>query len=55
VTREHHGKLHVTVGAKIEILELRKKDVEPQLLVDVRRMPARAGDGPEGMAAHEVQ
>jgi hypothetical protein len=55
VTREHHGKLLVTVGPEREILEPPgEKDVDPQLIVDVRRMLEKAGYGPDGVTAHEV-
>jgi len=56
VTREHNGKLRVTVGPESEVFEPpRHKDVDVQLLVDVRRMLENAGYGPDGVQVLEVE
>ena len=47
VTEEHNGKLWVTLGGETEVLEPpRSKDVDTQMLVDLRRMLRRAGITP---------
>ncbi len=47
VTERHDGKVAVTVGSEQEFLEPPAgKDVDVQLVVDVRRMLASAGYGP---------
>jgi len=47
VTDEPNGKLEVTVGGEMEVLERpHGKDVDVQMLVDLRRMLARAGLSP---------
>jgi len=47
VTKEHNGKLKVTVGAETEFLPgPHGKDVDAQLLVDLRRMLKNAGFAP---------
>lgn len=47
VTEEHNGKLGVTLGGETEVLEPpRGKDVDTQMLVDLRRMLTRAGITP---------
>jgi hypothetical protein len=44
VTEEHNGKLKVTVGFETEIVNPpHDKDVDHQLIVDLRRMLTRAG------------
>jgi hypothetical protein len=44
---EHNGKLRVTLGSETEVLEPpRGKDVDTQMLVDLRRMLRRAGITP---------
>jgi hypothetical protein len=44
VTKEHNGKLKVTVGPETEFLPApHGKDVDVQLLVDLRRMLTQAG------------
>ena len=44
VTEEHNGKLKVTLGDETEVLQPPKgKDVDSQLIVDLRRMLGRAG------------
>ena len=43
-TEEHNGKLRVTVGGEIEVLEPpRGKEIDAQMIVDLRRMFTRAG------------
>ena len=43
-TEEHNGKLRVTLGAESEVLQPpRGKDIDRQLIVDLRRMLTRAG------------
>jgi hypothetical protein len=52
VTHEHNGKLKVSVGPETEVLSApHGKDVEVQVLVDVRRMLTQAGFAPDGAAA----
>jgi hypothetical protein len=47
VTEEHNGKLVVTLGDETEVLDRpHGKDVDTQMLVDLRRMLTRAGIGP---------
>jgi len=47
VTVRHDGKVAVTVGSEQEFLEPPAgKDVDVQMVVDVRRMLAQAGYGP---------
>jgi hypothetical protein len=44
VTEQHNGKLEVTLGGETEVLETpHGKDVDTQMLVDLRRMFTRAG------------
>jgi hypothetical protein len=48
VTEHHDGKIAVTLGSDTEFLEPpRHKDIDTQLVVDLRRMLATAGYGPE--------
>jgi hypothetical protein len=43
-TEEHNGKLKVTLGGQTEVLEPpHGKDIDAQMIVDVRRMLRRAG------------
>jgi hypothetical protein len=43
-TEEHNGKLQVTLGGETEVLEPPSgKDVDAQMIVDLRRMFTRAG------------
>lgn len=43
-TAEHNGKLKVTLGGETEVLDPpRGKDVDAQMIVDVRRMLSSAG------------
>jgi hypothetical protein len=47
VTKEHNGKFKVTVGAETEVLDPpRSKDIDQQLIVDLRRMLTNAGLAP---------
>jgi CO/xanthine dehydrogenase FAD-binding subunit len=47
VTERHNGKLRVRLGGGTEVLERpRGKDVDAQMLVDLRRMLTRAGIAP---------
>jgi hypothetical protein len=49
VNRSHDGKLAVTLGTQTEYLDPPPdKDVDAQLVVDLRRMLGEAGFGPEG-------
>jgi len=49
VTAKHDGKLEVTVGPEREVFTVpRGKDVDVQMLVDLRRMLGQAGYGPDG-------
>jgi hypothetical protein len=49
VTHEHNGKLKVAVGPETEVLPAPEgKDVDVQLLVDLRRMLTQAGFAPDG-------
>ena len=46
--QEHNGKLKVTLGPETEVLEPpRGKDIDEQMLVDLRRMLTQAGFAPE--------
>jgi hypothetical protein len=52
VTREHNGKLKVALGPETEVLPApHGKDVDAQILVDLRRMLSQAGFGPEASPA----
>jgi hypothetical protein len=45
--KEHNGKLKVTLGSETEVLQPpRGKDVDEQMLVDLRRMLTQAGFAP---------
>ncbi|MFL5954647.1 MAG: hypothetical protein ACJ76I_11125 [Gaiellaceae bacterium] len=47
VTEQHNGKLRVTLGGETEVLDPpRGKDVDTQMLVDLRRMLTHAGITP---------
>jgi hypothetical protein len=51
VTENHDGKLAVTIGGQTEFLDPPPhKDVDAQLVVDLRRMLGAAGYGPEDAA-----
>jgi hypothetical protein len=44
VSEEHNGKLKVTLGGETEVLQPpHAKDIDQQMIVDLRRMLARAG------------
>jgi hypothetical protein len=48
-TEEHNGKLRVTLGAETETFgPPHGKDVDVQMVVDLRRMLGNAGITPEG-------
>ena len=52
VTREHNGRLKVALGPETEVLPApHGKDVETQIVVDLRRMLKQAGFAPEGSSA----
>jgi len=52
IDQEHDGKLRVEVGPETEVIEVPKgKDVDRQLIVDLRRMLAQAGLEPGGDGA----
>ena len=45
-TEEHNGKVKVTVGLETEVIDPpRHKDIDKQLIVDLRRMLTNAGLG----------
>jgi hypothetical protein len=47
VTEEHNGKLKVTLGNETEVFQPpRDKDIDQQMIVDLRRMLSRAGFAP---------
>jgi hypothetical protein len=49
VEERHDGKLAVTVGPDKEFLDPPlRKDIDPQMVVDLRRMLSDAGYGPDG-------
>jgi hypothetical protein len=46
-TEEHNGKLKVELGRETEVLQLpRGKDIDQQMIVDLRRMLTAAGFAP---------
>jgi hypothetical protein len=46
-TEEHNGKLRVTLGGETEVLQPpHGKDIDSQMIVDLRRMLRRAGLDP---------
>ncbi len=52
VTHEHNGKLRVTLGPETEVLPApHGKNVDIQILVDLRRMLKQAGFAPENSRA----
>lgn len=52
VTHEKNGKLKVTVGPETEVLPApHGKDVDAQIVVDLRRMLKQAGFGPDNSSA----
>jgi hypothetical protein len=47
-SQEHNGKLKVTLGPETEVLQPpRGKDIDEQMLVDLRRMLTNAGFAPD--------
>jgi hypothetical protein len=49
VTKEHNGKLKVTLGPSTEIFhQPHGKDIDQQMIVDLRRMLTQAGFVPHG-------
>lgn len=49
VAERHDGKLSVTVGPDKQFLDPPlRKDIDPQMVVDLRRMLSDAGYGPDG-------
>ena len=47
VTEEHNGKVKVTLGSETEVLlPPRDKDIDKQMIVDLRRMLRNAGLAP---------
>jgi hypothetical protein len=56
VTREHNGKLKVTVGPETDVFPApHEKDVDAQTIVDLRRLLADAGYAPGSLAVLEVE
>ncbi len=52
VSERPNGKLKVTLGAETEVFHpSHGKDVDRQMIVDLRRMLAQAGLGPDGEGA----
>jgi hypothetical protein len=52
VKHEHNGKLLVTLGPETEVFDPpHRKDVDVQMLVDLRRMLTEAGFAPDGSPA----
>ncbi|PND54545.1 hypothetical protein CRM90_27385 [Mycobacterium sp. ENV421] len=48
VTEEHNGKFTVTLGPETEVVEApRGKDIDEQMIVDLRRMLRQAGFAPD--------
>jgi hypothetical protein len=48
-TEEHNGKLKVNLGDETEVLQPpHGKDIDQQMIVDLRRMLSRAGLAPAG-------
>jgi len=56
VTHEHNGKLSVTLGPETEVFTAPKgKDIDQQLIVDLRRMLRQAGFGPDADAVPDTR
>jgi hypothetical protein len=52
---EHNGKFKITIGDETEVVVApRSKDIDRQLLVDLRRMLKGAGYAPESETAGEA-
>jgi hypothetical protein len=55
VDEEHNGKFKVTVGSETEFLQRpRGKDVDKQMVVDLRRMLTGGGFAPDGAHTGEL-
>jgi hypothetical protein len=55
VTMEHNGKMVVTVGPETEVFHPpHRKDVDQQMIVDLRRMLANAGYSPDRLPLLEL-
>jgi len=49
VVEEHNGKFRVTLGAETEVIKRPSgKDVDTQMIIDLRRMLKEAGLSPDG-------
>jgi hypothetical protein len=56
VTGHHDGKLSVALGSETEIIvPPTGKDIDPQLVVDLRRMLGKAGYGAEGLVGEGAE
>lgn len=56
VTEEHNGKFKVELGPETEVISRpHGKDVDEQLIVDLRRMLTQAGFSPDGEPGVEDQ
>ena len=56
VTREHNGKLQISVGPETEVFHSpHGKNVDVQTIVDVRRMLENAGYAPNSVPLLEVE
>ena len=55
VRREANGKLAVTVGPETEVFHPRGKDVDRQVIVDLRRMLGNAGYAADRLPLLEVE
>ena len=56
MTREHNGKLKVSVGPETEVLHPpHGKDIDVQTIVDIRRMLGNAGYAPGSLPVLEVE
>ena len=56
VQEEHNGKVKVTLGPETETLHRpRHKEIDTQMVVDLRRMLTNAGYNPDGSPAVEDQ
>jgi hypothetical protein len=53
---EHNGKVKVTLGPETEVLRVpHGKDIDKQLIVDLRRMLNNAGFGPSHESVQDVR
>jgi hypothetical protein len=57
VEEEHNGKFKVALGPETEVLHRpREKDIDRQMVVDLRRMLTQAGLSPDGTpATHDTR